>query len=109
MSVFAQSFGGGDPFPLVSYGVLGMVVVALLGGWLWARPAVQRLIDDKARVEAQRDELMTALTTRVMPVLASSTAANEALRPVLEEVVRVLRDVYEMQRRPLRRRPNDEQ
>lgn len=83
----------GEPIAaLIQYGVLGLVLVALLGGWLWTRPSVQQLIKDKERAEAQRDELLRQHEERIVPVLAEFTAAASTLARLLEEVLRRLPD-----------------
>jgi hypothetical protein len=59
----------------LQYGVLGGVVVALLRGWLWARPSVQQLLDSitrltnenqalRSEVNSLRDELREARLRR---------------------------------------------
>lgn len=85
--------GASDPIlTLVQYGALGLVVVALLVGWLWARPAVQQLIKDKERAEDQRDELLKQYEEKVLPVVSENTRAARQLSPLLEEVIRRLPD-----------------
>lgn len=95
--VLAQEGGGAGPLEFVQYGVLGLVIVALLLGWLWAKPAVDRLLQDrdlqradKEKAEAQRDALLKVYEDKIMPALVESTMVTAALRPVLEEVVRAL-------------------
>lgn len=88
--ILAQEVTGGSPLDFVQYGVLGLIIVALLLGWLWAKPAVDRLIVDKEKAEAQRDALMVTMQEKVLPVLAQTSQVNEAMRPVLAEVVKAL-------------------
>lgn len=82
----------GSPLDFVQYGVLGLIIVALLLGWLWAKPSVDQLRVDKERAEAQRDALMDTLQEKVLPVLAQTSQVNEAMRPVLSEVVKALEE-----------------
>lgn len=93
--MLAQAGGGGgsgtDPIlTFLQYGVLGLVVVALLFGWLWAKPAVQQLLEDKKRAEEQRDEAYRQWETRVLPLLSQFADAAEkqadAVRAVLQRV-----------------------
>lgn len=58
------------------YGALGGVVVAFLLGWIWPKPAVDRLISDLERKEAQLDALVETYEARVIPVLVE---ANDRL------------------------------
>lgn len=89
MNIVAQD-AVANPLDFVQYGVLGLIIVALLLGWLWAKPAVDRILADKARAEQQRDDLLRVYEEKVMPALLESTNAVASLRPTLEEVVRVL-------------------
>jgi hypothetical protein len=85
--------GGSDQIvTFVQYGALGLVILALLAGWLWAKPAVQQLIKDKERAEQQRDELIKQMDQRIVPVLSEFTSSARTLAPLLEEVIRRLPD-----------------
>ncbi len=103
MNTFAQEATSDSPLEFVQYGALGLVIVALLLGWLWARPAVERVIaglearvvqitEDKERAEAQRDALIVTMQDKVLPVLAQTSQVNEAMKPVLTEVVKALEE-----------------
>lgn len=83
----------GSPLDFVQYGVLGLVIVSLLLGWLWAKPAVDQLRADYQRVVQQRDDLFRMMEAKVVPALLESTTITSALKPVLEDVVRVLDEV----------------
>lgn len=94
MMVLAQNGGSvGNPVDFVQYGVLGLIIIALISGWLWAKPAVERVLTDKERAEQQRDDLLQVYEEKVMPALMESTTAIAALRPVMEDVVDVLERV----------------
>lgn len=41
---------GTEPVEWIQYGALGMVVVGLLTGWLWPKPAVERLLAENERL-----------------------------------------------------------
>jgi hypothetical protein len=92
--------GATDPIlDFVQYGVLGLIIIALLLGWLWAKPAVMQIIRDKERAderadraEAQRDELLKQYEEKVLPVIGENTRAARQLSPLLEEVIRRLPD-----------------
>lgn len=87
-----------DPQPdplsgLLQYGVLGLVIVALLLGWLWPRPSVDQLRKDKEaaetraeRAEAQRDALASQLR-EALPVLTETTVACKRMLPLLQELI----------------------
>jgi hypothetical protein len=65
-TLIAQEATGSDPVEWVQYGVLGLVVFGLLTGWLWARPAVDRIIREndalRRRVDAYEDEILGRLS-----------------------------------------------
>jgi hypothetical protein len=95
--LWADSTGGStDPIGLfVQYGIAGLVIVALLMGLLWAKPAVMLIIARAERAEAQRDELLKVYSEKVLPALTDSVAINRDMRPVLVDVVSVLNRVKE--------------
>jgi hypothetical protein len=92
--VIAQTAPAIDPLPsLVQYSVLGLVIIALLLGWLWPRPSVEQLRKDKqaaeeraARAEQQRDELARELAA-ALPVLNETTTACRRMLPLLQELI----------------------
>ncbi len=79
----------GSPLDFVQYGVLGLVLVAILMGWLWAKPAVDKLVADHDRVVKQRDSLLATYEERVIPALIESSQSGAAMKSVLEEVAQV--------------------
>lgn len=84
--VVAAETSASSPLDFVQYGILGLVLAALLMGWLWAKPAVDRLIADHDRVVTQRDALLATYEQKVIPALIESTQLTLSLKPVLEEV-----------------------
>lgn len=59
-----------SPFEFVQYGVPGLVVVALIMGWIWAKPAVDRLLKDKDRIIEERNGQLEKLTTEIRELRA---------------------------------------
>jgi hypothetical protein len=90
-----------SPLSYLQYGVLGLVIVALLLGYLWTKPAVERLILDKERAEAQRDALVEAWQTQILPVLQKSTDTMSAMTEVMQDAIAALRE-EDAPRRPNR-------
>lgn len=92
--MLAQSgTGGGGGIPdFLQFGALGAIIIALLFGWLWARPAVQQILADKQRAEEQRDEMIRQWETRVLPLLSEFASAAEkqadAIATALERLER---------------------
>ncbi len=78
---------------LFQFGIPGLVIAALLVGLLWAKPAVDRLIRDKEKAEAQRDELLRIYEEKMLPALADSIVITRDLKPVIQEVTTVLSQV----------------
>lgn len=76
-----------DLTSLIQYGVLGVVLILVLFGYLWAKPSVDRVLEDKAKVEKQRDDLLDLYQNEVIPVL----------REVKDHVVPGLNKVLESQ------------
>lgn len=60
---------GTDPTEWIQFGALGLVVLALLTGWLWAKPAVDRILEEnrvlREQLHEQRDRQAEALIAEV--------------------------------------------
>lgn len=39
-----------SPIELVQYGAIGIVLIGFVLGWIWAKPAVERLLKDNDRL-----------------------------------------------------------
>jgi hypothetical protein len=78
---------------LLQYGIPGVVILAMLGGLLWAKPAVDRLIRDKEKAETQRDDLLRVYEQKMLPALTDSIVITRDLKPVIQEVTTVLSKV----------------
>lgn len=47
---------GTDLSDWLQFGVLGLVLVGILTGWLWAKPAVERLLAENDRLRHQVEQ-----------------------------------------------------
>lgn len=72
--IYAVPVALGDATPsfdyLLNFGVLGLVMLALLTGFLWPKPSVDRVLKDKEIAEAQRDAMLQVYEQRVIPLLS---------------------------------------
>lgn len=109
-----------NPLTWVQFGVLGLVVLGLLTGWLWPRPAVDRLkaeqerereilLADKERLIrerdsalAQRDAVAQTMQEKWIPVVGDFINTSKALLAMLERT-RYSSQQYPSQQHP----PND--
>jgi hypothetical protein len=66
-------------FQLVQYGVLGLVVMGFFLGWIWARPAVQRLERDLDKALADLRELEKINREVIIPAITKSSEIIERL------------------------------
>lgn len=92
-----------NPFDFLQYGVLGLVIAALLLGWLWAKPSVDQLKADKSAVEAQRDALIEAYETQVIPVLTDVQREFVPATSGVADAIRTLRADAAEERKELRK------
>lgn len=91
---------GSDPLSLfLQYGLPGLVIAALILGWLWAKPAVDTIKQRADRAEQQRDELVRVYEDKILPALTENVQVNRELKPILLDVVRTLEQVKEQQKR----------
>jgi hypothetical protein len=89
----APGSGIADVTTWVNFGVLGLVVLSLLTGWLWTKPSVDKLqaekdraVKDRQHADAQRDAMATVLQDKLLPVVGDFIATTRALMPVLQQL-----------------------
>jgi hypothetical protein len=76
-----------DPNPLTfaQFGVLGLVVVGFMLGWIWAKPAVDRLQHDLDRALADLRRLEELDREVIIPAI---TRSSELIQRISEELGR---------------------
>jgi len=92
--------------PWLNYGVLGLLVLAIFFGWVWPRPSVERVVDEKEasivrllaerdrlivekqRAEEQRDAAIAIAQDKIVPLLTTFVSSTSTLIPLLQEIVR---------------------
>lgn len=92
--------------PFLNLGVLGLLTLAIFMGWVWARPAVEkvvaekdasigrleaerdRLIAEKTKAEEQRDAAISIAQDKIVPLLTTFVGTTQTLIPLLQEIVR---------------------
>lgn len=80
--LLGQEPSGQTPLDWVEFGVLGLVVVGLLTGLLWARPAVDRILRENDRLQErdrQRDQQTEALIGEVHGMRSEMAALRREL------------------------------
>ena len=89
----AAADSGFDPITFLNFGVLGLVVLSLITGWLWTKPSVDRLVEEKQRAiaerdkaYAQRDAMAEVLQEKLLPVVGEFIATTAALLPILQQI-----------------------
>lgn len=63
--LLAQAAPGSEVTTWIQYGVLGLVVVGLLTGWLWPKPAVDRLLSENRECREEQSKQIEALIAEV--------------------------------------------
>lgn len=72
----------------------GSVVVLALFGYIWFKPAVDRLQADKTRAEEQRDALIEVYQAEIIPLLGDVARGQVAVvQTMTDEVVPLLAEV----------------
>lgn len=79
-----------DILQYFQYGAMGLIVVGFLMGYIWPKPAVDRLIKDKERAEEQVTLLVKTYEEKVIPLLQE---VDDKLLPAMGEVAQAVRDV----------------
>lgn len=112
--------GFSDPLTWINFGVLGLVVLGLLTGWIWSKPATERMIQERDRLIeerdkawAQRDAAAAVMQEKLIPVTAELLVAMKALLPLLDRLQSmepVMRDyVYKRERSERNLRGGDDE
>lgn len=91
-----------DLTTLLNYGALGLIVLALLFGYLWSKPSVDDLKEQLRKTEKQRDDSVELWNTTVIPLLQDFNEATKSLIPILQALVNQQMQ-NSSQRRPPRR------
>lgn len=93
MTPLASGTDFGDVTSFVNFGVLGLVVLCLVTGWLWTKPSVDRLekerdraIAEREKAEAQRDAMAQVLQERLLPVVGDFITTTKSLLPILQQL-----------------------
>jgi hypothetical protein len=93
MNIAADGSSFTDVSTWVNWGVLGLVVLAIFTGWLWAKPSVDKLIEERDRAikereksDAQRDAMAQVLQEKLLPVVGDFITTTRALMPVLQQL-----------------------
>lgn len=79
--------------PLLTYGPLGVFVVAFALGLIVAKPIYDRAISDRDRAETQRDAVTKDVMERVAPVLQRAIETIDRRTAFEGDVVSLLTDV----------------
>lgn len=79
----ATSDPAGSILDFAKYGILGLVLLAIVGGWLWAKPSVDQLKADKGLAEARADKMQETVELAV-PALAEAAKAFKDVAPLVE-------------------------
>jgi uncharacterized membrane-anchored protein YhcB (DUF1043 family) len=75
----AESVQDQPLFQIVQYGVLGLVVLGFMLGYIWARPAVARLERDLDKALADLRELEKLNREVIIPAITRSSEIIERL------------------------------
>lgn len=82
-----------NPADFISWGPAGVVILGFISGWLWAKPAVERLQHDLDRaladlreVRKEQRELEAANRDVVIPAIVRFIEIAEQLQKRLDEL-----------------------
>ena len=93
MSLAAETPGLTDVTTWVNFGVLGLLVLAMITGWVWPKPSVDKLnkeleraIEERKAAEAARDAMATVFQDKLLPVVSEFISTTRAFLPVLQQL-----------------------
>ena len=83
-----------DPINWIQWGVLGLVVLGFLTGWIHPRSTIERvekerdrLLAERDKADDQRDAMAETFQKELLPVLTKFLTTTEALLPLLQRMV----------------------
>lgn len=86
--------GASEPLTnLIQYGVLGIVVIGFVTGWIAPGPQVKQLVEENKRLNLLITDTLLPTIEKVTLVLDQNTSASKRQTEVVEEVRRELRDL----------------
>lgn len=97
----------GDPTDLIQFGVLGVILMLVLMGFLWPKPSVEEIKAQvvvertaKEKAEGQRDALIETYQKEIIPAMRDANAGAtrvvaiaESTQTTLTDTKKVLEDV----------------
>jgi hypothetical protein len=94
-----------DPVLFAQYGILGIVVIGFVSGWLWAKPSVDRLQRDLDVAIQRLDERNRFDREVVVPAITSNSNQLEEVAEVIKANADVMkRCIDHMDKEDRRRR-----
>lgn len=82
-----------DPTQLVNFGVLGIIIALAAIGWIWFKPGIDKITEEKDRAiaerekaEAQRDAMAQVLQEKLLPVVGDFITTTRTLLPILQQI-----------------------
>lgn len=82
-----------DPVTWINFGVLGLLFVAAILGFIYFKPSVEkmleerdRLIKERDKMADQRDAMSSVLQEKLLPIVSDFVSTTRALLPVLQEI-----------------------
>ena len=88
-----------DPVTWLNFGVLGLILVGSLTGWIWFKPWIdrrdedfKRVIEERDKALDQRDAMAQVLQDKLLPVVGDFITTTKALLPILQDVIHEFED-----------------
>lgn len=80
---FLETAPTSDPLSFIQYGILGIILMLILTGYLWPKPAVDEL---KKNHEVERQEWNNILKPSLVTILAEVKEANSGIKTNANEI-----------------------
>ncbi len=96
IAVDSPSTSLSDPLTWLNFGALGLILVLLFTGYLWAKPGVdqlraenKRLIEERDKANALKDEMAEILHKQLLPVVGEFVNTSRSFLPIFQEIQRL--------------------
>lgn len=83
--VLAQQLPSIDAIDAIGSGGLAVVLLLFIGGYLWAKPAVETILKASDKKDTENAALRMSIEERIIPVVEHNTQLAERVAVLLEQ------------------------
>lgn len=93
-----------SPLAWINFGVLGLLVLGFITGWIWTKVSVDKIIEERDRclrerdrAFAERDEMAKIVHKEVLPLVGEFVTATNTFVPAIQQFPQLLSILLRLQ------------